>query len=465
MITNLTLRNFKAWESTDKVGLSGITAFFGGNSSGKTSFLQSLLLLKQTAESADRGRVFDLGSSTSIVNLGTFHDLLFSHDASRILGIEINWELDTPFEIKNPESKGAAVVADRGLGLAVEVSEARGSPVVQKVEYSVGEFSFSLVRGQSKSDYSLRSNKYHFSRVPGRAWPLPPPGKFYSFPDQVRAYFQNAAFLSDLELQFERLCGQIYYLGPLRQDPERQYTWSGGRPTDVGKRGELAVEALIASQGDGKKNSRGYAKRRSRTQRLPLITVEKHVASWLQELGLISSFKLDPLDDRGTLYRVLVRRTPSSPEVLLTDVGFGVSQVLPVLVLLAYVPEGSTVLLEQPEIHLHPAVQSGLADVLIEVAKARHVQVIVESHSEHLLMRLQRRLAERHLERGIALEPDDCRLYFCESGATGSNVSRLRLDKYGRIENWPKDFFGDSFGEAAATTMAGRKRAIEERSA
>ena len=59
-----------------------------------------------------------------------------------------------------------------------------------------------------------------------------------------------------------------------------------------------------------------------------------------------------------------------------------------------YVPEGSTVLMEQPEIHLHPAVQSGLADVMLNVAGARNVRIILESHSEHLMRRLQRRVAE-----------------------------------------------------------------------
>ena len=101
----------------------------------------------------------------------------------------------------------------------------------------------------------------------------------------------------------------------------------------------------------------------------------------------------------------------SSVTTSLTDVGFGVSQVLPVLVLLYYVPEGSTVLMEQPEIHLHPAVQSGLADVMLSVADVRNVQIVVESHSEHLMRRLQRRVAE---EQGI-LRRREAVLRFLES--------------------------------------------------
>ncbi|WP_093169318.1 DUF3696 domain-containing protein [Sinosporangium album] len=465
MITNLRLQNFKAWEDSGNVEFGPITAFFGSNSSGKTSFLQSLLLLKQTAESADRGRVFDLGGAASLVSLGTFNDITFQHASERTVGVEIEWREDEAFEIRNTETKGQDLIASsRDLGISVQVRDVRSFPVVQQVEYGLGDLRFSLARSSGKDEYALSSDGYRFKRVSGRPWPLPSPGKFYSFPDQVRAYYQNAAFLSDLELQFENLCERIYYLGPLRQDPARQYIWSGGRPVDVGRRGELAVDALIASQVDGKTNSRGFTIRKDGPRRTKLITVEEHVAAWLQELGLIHSFAVEAVDDRATLYRVQVRRSQGSTPVLLTDVGFGVSQVLPVLVLLAYAPEGATVLLEQPEIHLHPAVQSALADVVIEAAMVRKIQVVVESHSEHFLQRLQRRLAEREIGRGVTLEPEDCLLYFCHAEGSASTISRLGLDPFGNITNWPEDFFGNQFAEAAAMNRAARDRAAKEKS-
>ena len=145
-------------------------------------------------------------------------------------------------------------------------------------------------------------------------------------------------------------------------------------------------------------------------------------------------------------------RSSSSAKVLITDVGFGVSQILPVLALCYYAPEGSIILLEQPEIHLHPLVQSGLADVLIDAMKNRKVQIVVESHSEHLLRRLQRRVAEQ------TVSPDETALYFCEAVAEGSKLTPLDVDLYGNITNWPKDFFGDEFGEMAAMTQAAMAR-------
>src|SRR5205823_5104085 len=132
-----------------------------------------------------------------------------------------------------------------------------------------------------------------------------------------------------------------------------------------------------------------------------------------------------------------------------------VSQILPVLTLCYYVPTGSTVILEHPESQLHPAVQAGLADVLIDAAKTRGIQIILESHSENLLLRLQRRIAEEKLG------PDDVALYFCELRKGASHVKALELDPFGNIVNWPADFFGDEFDETAARTIA----AMERRSA
>ena len=155
----------------------------------------------------------------------------------------------------------------------------------------------------------------------------------------------------------------------------------------MGRRGERVVDAMLSARNTGS----GHISR-LREKRL---TLEQRVARWLQDLGLIHSFAMEPVAQDSSIYQVVVQKTPSSAKVLISDVGFGVSQILPVLALCYYAPEGSIILLEQPEIHLHPSVQSGLADVLIDAMKNRKVQIVVESHSEHLLRRLQRRVAEQ----------------------------------------------------------------------
>jgi predicted ATPase len=173
-------------------------------------------------------------------------------------------------------------------------------------------------------------------------------------------------------------------------------------------------------------------------------------------MGLISAFRVAEVADGSGLYRVYVKRDAGSPETLITDVGFGVSQVLPALVLLHYAPRGSIVILEQPEIH--PAVQAALADVILTTAKNRGIQVIVESHSEHLLHRLLRRVAEGHSAPHTEVSNADLALYFCKSRDGVSTAERLRTNIFGGIENWPDDFFGDLSGDIYAREVAGAKK-------
>jgi predicted ATPase len=315
-----------------------------------------------------------------------------------------------------------------------------GRPVVKEMEYGFSGETFGMVQVKGKKlEYNLESG-FNFVRAQGRPWKLPPPAKCYGFPDQVRAYYQNAGFLSDFELQFEELFTRLFYLGPLREYPKRQYAWAGAQPADMGLRGERVVDALVASRESGVTISRGRGKKRQ--------TVEERVAEWLKELGLIHSFQVRPITKGGRLFQVWVRRDPKAAEVLITDVGFGVSQILPVITLCYYAPEGSTLLLEQPEIHLHPKVQAGLADVLLDAIETRNLQIILESHSEHLLRRLQRRVAEEKVA------PENAALYFCFTDRGESHLTPLDLDLFGKIQNWPQDFFGDEFGEIAAMSQA-----------
>jgi predicted ATPase len=285
---------------------------------------------------------------------------------------------------------------------------------------------------------------FKFVRTPGRAWQLPGPIKSYAFPDQARTYFQNASFLADLEAAYEQQLDSIYYLGPLRDFPKREYAWARTRPMDVGIRGEKVVDAILAATIAGEKHNLQWKGR--------LQTFQQIVAYWLQKMGLIHSFELKELAPGSNYYQAVLRSRPGGPKVALTDVGFGVSQVLPVIVLLYYAPPGSTIVLEQPEIHLHPLAQAELADLIANVTFHRDIQVILETHSEHLLLRLQRRIAEN------ALPADGVRLYYSEATGGQSELRELPIDELGQIQEWPPLFMGDAFGETLAAEKARLKR-------
>lgn len=457
MISKLQAKGFKSWRETGDIRLAPITAFFGPNSSGKTSLLQLLLMLKQTAESPDRGLVISFGGPRSLVDLGDFATLVHKHEQERSLEWSLTWTVPERLEISSFDDDSVLISgSELAFEAKVGVLPTTGSPstvlAVEEMTYEVDGKKFGMKRRQGRPGYELAhsGSQFRFVREKGRAWDLPDPVKFYGFPDQVRAYFQNASFLSDLEFQLEQLLSRVYYLGPLRAYPERQYKWAGGQPGDMGRTGEQAVSALLASRERGETISQGRGIKRA--------TVEEYVAVWLKRIGLIHSFAVKEIAQGSNIFEVRVKKSAASPEVLITDVGFGVSQILPVVVLCFYVPEGSTIILEQPEIHLHPAVQAGLADVLVDAIQKRNVQVILESHSEHLLRRLQRRVAEN------VIQNDHIALYFCEQTDEHSHLTPLQLDVLGTISNWPDDFFGDEMGEIAETARAAiRKKLLLQR--
>jgi len=453
MITELSFENFKVWKAIRNMRLAPITGIFGSNSSGKTSILQVLLMLKQTVESADRAQALIFGDEKSPASLGTFQDVMHGHVTPGTLPLDIKWRTENELQIPNPANVDEILFRGKEYGFHTTIQGENGRVIVKKMHYKFGSHTFGMKKKDENSGkYELMhiGHDFKFIREHGRSWELPAPFKCYGFPDQVKAYYQNAGFLSDLQLAFENLFNSVFYLGPLREYPKRQYAWAGSEPADMGQRGERVIDALLASRNRGRYISRGRGRGKNKH------SMEEHLASWLRDLGLIHAFNIEPISKDSNLYRIKVQKSPHSEPVLITDVGFGVSQILPVLVICYYVPEGSTIILEQPEIHLHPAVQAGLADVFIDAMKYRNIQIIFESHSEHLLKRLQRRIAEE------ALQTKETALYFAHIENGKSRLEELNLDLFGNIANWPKDFFGDEFGEMAAMTKAAMQRKATE---
>ena len=452
MLKSLTIGNFKAWRNVE-LEFAPVTGFFGTNSSGKSSLLQFLLMLKQTKNATDRRIVLDFGSESGFVNLGTYKDVIHDQDANDSMCWSFEWSLPEPLRIREPGGTNDDILF-RGDSLesgCVMKSLPRGLLFTSKLFYKFDDTKFLLKHINegigNKFELTAVKSNFEFKRNRGRPWKLPSPIKTHLFPDETRYYFQNADFLSEFEFAYEEFMDSIYYLGPLREHPQREYQWTGTGRSDVGKRGEFAIDAILAATRDGEKRSLGFRKRR--------MDFQKMIAYWLLQLGLVEDFRIEEIRDGSNLYRALVKMPGSEVEVTLTDVGFGVSQVLPVLVLLYYVPKGSTILMEQPEIHLHPAVQSGLADLMLSVAMARKLQIIVESHSEHFLRRFQRRVAEGESS------SKDIKLYFVSTESGIAKANDLNLNEWGEVENWPNNFFGDEMGEIAAIAESSISRKLE----
>lgn len=398
MLEGLQLTNFKIWEDTGVISIKPVTMLLGTNSSGKSTLLQSFLLLKQTVQSPDRSIHLNLGGDESIdfFNFGDFDDILNKAAEKRFFAITF-------------------ICHNSMLGLGVCFSAAYVKKITGEVSvnyfYLAPDNKYKLeVKRQAKEAYSIYVNDKLIGTSPDFA-----PERSIALPAKALAALgEHAGKVEDMSLAIRRELEAMSYLGPLRRKPERDYVWNRKVGT-MDMDGHNAVQILLSDK-----------------------KIVEQVSHWLNRMGVAEKLEVRRVA-RSNRYEIVLHR--EGVKANLRDVGIGVSQVLPVLTLAFFAPTGSTILLEEPEIHLHPLAQSVLAELFVEVSKERKVQFIVETHSEHLFRRMQTLMA-----RGTA-STDDCAMYFIEKGEKGAEIRELKIDEFGRLTNWPDKFFGDALGE------------------
>lgn len=437
MLTHLHLENFKSWQALD-MPLANINLLFGANNSGKSSILQALLLLKQTVFHFDRSVAMHLGGlPNDWVDLGSYKELVNQHIEKDEVGIDIKWLRDVDIEVAAQREIDSI---PHHMRYSVMWSLINSKTVLQRLAYEVGNRTEIVCQLGADGQYSYDLNPAALKYIVER---LLPEEKLrvdlescYSIKIQASTGSIYLEASVEAPKEFERLMEKIRYIGPLRLPAQRTYQWGGSTPQTIGKNGENTIEILLAAQ------------RKADTDLI------QQVSTWLAKMGIADQFLLTNLDPQSRFYEA--RLPVGETEASLADMGFGISQILPIIVMLLTAPEQSIILLEQPELHLHPAAQTHLADLMLDAAEHRHLQLIVESHSEHLLRRLQRRIAE---EEAAFATPETIKLYFCE---LGKPIIPVEVNRFGQITNWPKNFFGGISQELDAIFDAGLTRRQNE---
>ncbi|QRM27881.1 DUF3696 domain-containing protein [Microvirga sp. VF16] len=264
---------------------------------------------------------------------------------------------------------------------------------------------------------------------------------------------RDAAVLNENFFKFS-----VRYLGPLRDEPKPLYPLHAlVSPTDVGPKGELTAAVLHLNE----KRPVEYipAKNFSDDQvkdGLQQTQLRNAVIDWLKYLGVAVDFQSSEKGKFG--HELRVRTNPTADFQDLTNVGVGVSQVLPIVVTCLLAPRGSTIILEQPELHLHPAVQARLADFFIAMLLAGK-QCIIETHGEYLVERLRFRIVSDFNNTII----NDTKIYFFEQKDGATKYRDVPLTRYGAIDDWPKDFFDQSQKESERIVMKALERRRVER--
>ncbi|WP_395490650.1 DUF3696 domain-containing protein [Cedecea davisae] len=278
-----------------------------------------------------------------------------------------------------------------------------------------------------------------------------------SMQQETRQTFFNVRSLFDVEnllnVYFSR---SVKYLGPLRMEPQAIYSSRGQYdPNSVGLKGEFTAAVLHKN------------KDRVISYLSPIITngdLEFHTKAkplrfacqeWLSYLGVIEEFSTK---DRGKLgYELLVKTNKNDKWQDLTHVGVGVSQVLPIVLMFLISEQDDVLIFEQPELHLHPQVQSRLCDLFIAMVQSKR-QCIIETHSEYLINRLRLRIAQ---ERDGSLNKNTA-MFFITKNNGYSEFSQIEINRFGSVIDWPTDFFDQTDREIEKILYeAGRKRKLE----
>ena len=215
----------------------------------------------------------------------------------------------------------------------------------------------------------------------------------------------------------------LVYIRPLRSYPERLYIFGGNNGEQVGQGGKNLADVLY-------------------TKPDVLNAVNKQFE--LFDLGYeikISKFKDEETSELSDVFAIRLIDKYTKVNVSLLDVGFGISQILPVIIK-SVSSENETIIIEQPEIHIHPRLQAQLGSLLAESVKSFGNRFIIETHSEHLLLRLQK------LIRNGELSHEDIAVVYVDRGKNGSQCLELRIDSEGDfIDEWPNGFFDEGFNE------------------
>lgn len=476
MIKHFGLRNFKAFRDTGEIEIKPITILAGANSSGKSSIIQSLLLLKQSLES-DKHEVIDLEGR--YLQASGLNDLTFGkpgRSSSRI-GLHFNIESSEyaseaqisryfPRAIVKGKGKRNKIMADIGIEIRYGKSgEERRKLVVSKFDLQTRisgacgpglELSYRGARhryrlkgeGLENLDmYKIGSKQkivyFHFYRFT--------PSQYYVTTDGAGEYKFIEDIFENLFFELRQNIRELKYLGPLREEPSRAYLRLGGASEEVGIRGEYAAQILWIKKNDEVDYLSEFG---GKVKKTPLLDAVRMV---FQNMGILN--RLDVESSKNIMYQILFRiaEKPRGKSVTIADVGFGISQLLPVVVMGLISSPGTTLIYEQPEIHLHPKLQSSLADFLITLGLTGK-RVIVETHSEYLINRIRRRIVEdskdtiRNMTNILFLRPP--------SQNKEARIEFLKIDKYGIIKNWPEDFLPEAADEAAIIVRKGvEKRA------
>jgi hypothetical protein len=427
------VENFLSFAKQDPVPLGRLNIFIGRNSSGKSAVLHGLALLSETI--GDPSPHTSLLLAGNDINLGTYRDVVHKNEGSRSIAFDLAM-------VGRGKGRRRSATAPSRFRATFKEDLASRRPYLSAVAaYTRTEdrcFTLQGFPGGGAPGYRATEFANYARKPPGV---IPTIRHFLPyFEDRTttstaRGRKRISTFMSVNEVSddLSTMLDGLVYFGPSRARLDAVYFPVGRYPQKLAPSGGNAVPMIL-----------GHA--RTKRERAHLAKV---LEEWLgQKFELVSKAGLEGLHE-GHGFRLQGVDPLIKASVVLSNTGYGVSQILPIILQLAIGAPG-LLLIEQPEIHLHPSAQAVLANLLVEFAN-RGYQVFVETHSEHLILRLRALIARGE----IGLHSSEVKLFHVEKDRAGSHLKPVEISETGALTGWPKGFFSGSAQDLVAVLGRG----------
>lgn len=406
-IANLIVENFKGIGKLQKIAIRPLTIFLGANSSGKSTCIHALTALSQTVKIPNNSKPIVLDDEYAFVHLGRFINVVHSKSYQDLICIGFTFNspsIDTPL-VKGNDLE---IACEFRFKTTLRTQET----YIEKAEIKAPNIAFSIIRSKDLYSVSNTKNKQVFQL---RYFGLNRGSLLGSISkDTFESFITFTELMNSIIGELER----SLYLGPFRQQPQRAYQSFSSIPSEVGAMGESTVALLT--------NEIIQSQKREHINQ---------IATWLKVLKLGNAIDVERLA-KSNLFEIKVK---TDSTFVIADLGYGMSQVLPVLAQCSYARDSSTLLFEQPEIHLHPLASRGLARVFIDTIRKKKSNIIAESHSEEILQETQTCVREK------LILPDEIAVYAVTRQKGESILRRIDINDDGEIFDSWKTGFSQSF--------------------